>query len=65
MCSVILPKLRVLLLGRGVGIPVINILEFHLRTVPGSHNDLVLQPIMEGERSITNINATDVCLPTM
>ena len=52
MCSVILPKLRVLLLGRGVGIPVINILKFHLRNVPGYQTDLVLHVRMEGEQEI-------------
>ena len=55
----------VFLLGRGVGIPVINILEFHLSTVPGSQTDLVLHPRMEDERSTTKINATDVCLRTL
>ena len=52
-------------LGRGVGIPVINILEFHMSTVPGSQTDLVLHPRMEGKRYTTNINATGVCLPNL
>ena len=65
MCSCLLPKLQVFHLGRGVGIPVINILYFHISTVTRSQTDLVLHQRMEGEQSTTKINATDVCFPTL
>ena len=57
--------MHVLILGHGVGIPVINILEFHLSSFTGSQTDLVLHPRMEGEQFITNINAIYVCLTTL
>ena len=57
--------MQVFLLGRGVGIPVVNILDFHISTVTGSQTDLVLHQRMEGEQSKTKINATDVCFPTL
>ena len=63
--SGLLPQLRVFLLGRGVFTPVINILQFHLSTVPVSQTDLVLHPRMEGERSTTMMNSTDACLPIL
>ena len=59
------PNCKYSFLGHGVGIPVINILEFHLSTVPGSQTDLVLHPNMEGESSTTKVNAKDVCFPTL
>ena len=66
MCSCLLPQLKEYLLGRRVGIPVINnILEFHLSTVPVYQNDLVLHSRMEGERSPNKIIVTDVCLPIL
>ena len=65
MCSILLPQLPVLLLGSGVRIPVINIMEFHLITITGYQTDLVLHPSMEGKQFTTNINATAVCLLTL
>ena len=52
-------------LGSGVGISIMNILEFHLRNVPLSQTDLFLHPRMEGKQYTTKINASDVCLSTL
>ena len=36
-----------------------------MSTAIGSHNALVLHTRMEGKRSTTKINYTDVCFPTL
>ena len=65
MSSDLIPYLRLFLLGRGVGTPVVNILKFHMRTVRGSQTDMFLHPNMEGEQYTTKINAPHVCFPTL